>query len=157
MLGLAACASAQYSTVWAQPPGTPGLAPSQLSTDAPIDLIGETYVTDFHEEAGSRGLSSYWADIDPVSVSAEMRYWVSVQMLSRSTSEGEWFWAQTSEEVVFEHPRIEDARLSADRWTAFPDPAGYPGNWDFDLAFELEADETPVAKTNRGTIKALYR
>jgi hypothetical protein len=34
MLGLAACASAQYSTVWAQPPGTPGLAPSQFSQDA---------------------------------------------------------------------------------------------------------------------------
>jgi hypothetical protein len=126
-------------------------------THEPTDLIGETYVTDFHEEEGHGGLSSYWADITPVAVAARSRYWLSVQMLSQSATEGEWFWAQTSADVALEHPRIEDARLSADRWTSFPELNGYPDDWDFDLAFELDADETPVARTNWGLIKALYR
>ncbi len=128
-----------------------------LSPYPPTDLIGETYVTDFTEEPGPHGLTEYHATIDPVTVTAGQRYCVSVQMVSQSLTEGEWFWAQAADAAQLEHPWIEDARLSADRWTSFEDMAGFPGDWDYDMAFELGGVQTPVENRNWGTIKALYR
>ena len=126
-------------------------------THLPTDLIGEAFVTDFAETQGPHGLTEYSATIDPVQVSAGQRYCVSVQMVSQSLTEGEWFWAQAEGNAQLEHPWIEDARLSADRWTSFANLAGFPGDWDYDMAFELGGVETPVERRNWGTIKALYR
>ncbi len=126
-------------------------------THLPTDLIGETYVTGYHEEPGPHGLTRYSASIDRVAVSAGQRYCISVQMLARSTTEGEWFWGQAEGDAQLEHPWIEDARLAADRWTSFQDLAGFPGDWDYDMAFRLEGVQTPVENRNWGTIKALYR
>ncbi len=123
----------------------------------PVDLIGERYVTDFTETPGPHGLTEHHATFDPIQVNAGSRYCVSVQMVGQSLTEGEWFWAQAAGDVQGKHPWIEDARLSADRWTSFDDLAGFPGDWDYDMAFELGGVQTPVEKRSWGTIKALYR
>ena len=125
----------------------------------PVDLVGERYITDFTETPGPQGLTEYHATFDPIAVEQGDRYCVSIQMVGQSFTEGEWFWAQTSDAVQQpnDYPWIEDARLSADRWTSFEDMAGFPGDWDYDMAFELGGVQTPVEKRNWGTIKALYR
>jgi len=125
----------------------------------PVDLVGERYIMDFTETPGPQGLTEYHATFDPIEVDAGTRYCVSVQMVGQSLTEGEWFWAQAEGAVQEpnDYPWIEDARLSADRWTSFKNLAGFPGDWDYDMAFELGGVETPVEKRNWGTIKALYR
>ena len=125
----------------------------------PTDLIGERYVTDFTEEPGPHGLTAYHAAIDPITVEAGTRYCVSIQMVGQSLTEGEWFWARAEGAVQQpnDYPWIEDARLSADRWTSFENLAGFPGDWDYDMAFELGGVQTPVENRSWGTIKALYR
>ncbi|MFH1501968.1 MAG: hypothetical protein ABIG03_02860 [Candidatus Eisenbacteria bacterium] len=148
--------------LWINCPGVPGefycvrfygdtAGPSRAH---PATMLYEYWTDDYHEVDEGGGLYSYWADIPPFPVAPGQRYWASFQCVSERYVTGQWGW-WTTPSVELEHPYMDFEYLSIPRWTFFPDAPIY--NDTDDLAFELFADESPVARTTWGTIKSLYR